>query len=883
MRWLVGWNGASAASDLGLRQLRPLGGHLLWPGPDPLWAVGDWRPEEIRTVSVFRRHHPRPAEQVRTGFPDLSQDPDDPALADGAVARLAIVGHCGAGDAALRTALLAASGGALRHLTAWPGSYTVVVQQGSRTTLLCDLAGVRPVFHTRWCGGTAYATAALPLADLVGAPPDPYYLAARLAVPETPEALDDASPFTGVRRVAPGHALSIRAGRPQQESYEAKRNTVGGSSEITEAAATGEVTRSLLEAVRCRVRTGDSPYGASAEVTTGRRLDRGHPDGAHPDGGNADGSGPDPGLPDFGRYGSGGISTRSTNGSGSVNGSRSTNGSRGVSGSGNSRGANGIGSYGTGAGGGRDADGHGYGAANGGAAAVRLRRISSDLSGGIASTVLTLLAAEIPVRPATTAGASGVATAAPAASAAPAPPTPRTLEERWGDPRSYRTLHHGPPSPFPDGTPARTGAVRGSWARPVAQPAQPGTALLAVTFTDTPAANPQPPDPARTAELVRARALAASHARLDHLLVAGGPESLPYADLLDPDLAGPLTDEPGPALVVGLRQRHRLADAGADHLSGHGGRQVLDGHPARLADVLMEHRRIPLLRPVAALARADGSERPVHGTFGTPVAVLRAARRLARTSYAEGLEDAAAQLMARRDRTPASAGAASVQSLAWCAPGPAARWLSDDALSAVAVRLRVAARRAPGEERPGERRARLALYRAAAEFRVLTHVVEETYGQRLHAPYLDNQVIRACRLVPASARVQPGSRPAILGTVLAGAGVTDLPEGWGAGSPPEPQASAESIRAGLRQSIDALDKLFAAPLLADLGLLDADGFRSALHAAIRNVPVPLDGIAEVVSTELWLRRLQARQGSCWTGVPLSERRAIDGGEPVGVP
>src|SRR3954451_24481254 len=120
MRWLVGWNGASTVTEPRLRDLRPLGGRLLWPGPDPLWAVGDWRPEEIRTVSVYRQHQAT-ADAVRTGFPALPEDPDDPAATDGAVARLAVVGRCGADDTALRTALLAASGGALRHLTAWPG------------------------------------------------------------------------------------------------------------------------------------------------------------------------------------------------------------------------------------------------------------------------------------------------------------------------------------------------------------------------------------------------------------------------------------------------------------------------------------------------------------------------------------------------------------------------------------------------------------------------------------------------------------------------------------------------------------------------------------------------------------------------------------------
>ena len=40
---------------------------------------------------------------------------------------------------------------------------------GRRITVGGDLAGARPVFYTPWAGGTAYATAALPLADLIEA------------------------------------------------------------------------------------------------------------------------------------------------------------------------------------------------------------------------------------------------------------------------------------------------------------------------------------------------------------------------------------------------------------------------------------------------------------------------------------------------------------------------------------------------------------------------------------------------------------------------------------------------------------------------------------------------------------------------------------------
>lgn len=175
------------------RTVHPVGAQLLWGDPDPLWAVGDWRPDEIRTVTA---------------------DPADPFT------RLAVLGCCGATDAELRRALYAARGGALRHLTEWPGSYTAVVQAGRRITVLGDLAGARPVFYTPWAGGTAYATAALPLADLIEAQLDVGHLAALLACPDSPEALGDGTPYVGVRRIPPGHTLILREGSREITGYE---------------------------------------------------------------------------------------------------------------------------------------------------------------------------------------------------------------------------------------------------------------------------------------------------------------------------------------------------------------------------------------------------------------------------------------------------------------------------------------------------------------------------------------------------------------------------------------------------------------------------------------------------------------------------------------
>ncbi|MEU5052021.1 asparagine synthase-related protein [Streptomyces sp. NPDC021096] len=698
-----GTPGTHGTTGQGPPTVHPVGARLLWGDPAPLWIVGDWRPDEVRVIRADSRADSRAASR-----PDSTT-------------RLAVLGHCGASDDALRAGLLAARGGALRHLTAWPGSYTAVAQVGRRLTIAADLAGARPVFHTAWSGGTAYATAALPLADLVEAQLDIGYLAALLACPDSPEALADSTPYRGVRRVPPGHALVLRDGARDITGYEPTTSLAVAAPQLDATQAVEGVRDALVEAVRTR-------------LTAPRHVTQHGPPGPGP----VSGSGP---------Y--------------------------------RQRGAHGGPAPGVGA----------------------------DLSGGSASGTLALLAAGLPGIP---------------------------------------------------GTPVGLGTAAGE-------------RLLAVTFNDLAAGGGR----ARESELERARAIAANP-RLHHVIVAAGAEALPYAYLN----SGPLTDEPGPAIVAAARHRRRLAAGSADHLVGHGARQVLDAHPARLADLLMDRRRRFLLRPVSALARADGSS--AHSLF-VPFTVYRAARRLARTTYREGLEETAARLLGPGFGA-AEAGAvdASLAALTWCRPGPAARWLTGEALAEVSVRLQAAAVRPTGlPQRPGERRAAAALSRHAADHRVFEQVAE-AHGQRLHAPFLDNEVVRACRALPETLRVQPGARASVLRAVLNGAGIRELPPGWGA---PSHASHAAEARAGLRAALPTLTDLFDAPLLADAGLIEAGVVRDALRAAAEGAPVPLDGLAELVATEVWLRRLLARRGTCWTGTgtgaaAASRQWAVAGGAPA---
>ncbi|QPP07998.1 hypothetical protein G4Z16_18095 [Streptomyces bathyalis] len=856
MRWLVGWS--SAASGRGRHapgSLEPVGAQLLWSDPDPLWAVGDWRPDEVRVIEAD------------------------------AANRLAVFGCCGASDEELRLGLSAARGGAYRHLTAWPGSYTAVACVGRRLTIAADLAGARPVFHTPWDGGTAYATAALPLADLTEAQLDIGHLGALLACPDAPEALGDGTPYEGVRRVPPGHALILREGSREITSYEpASSLVVSAPPPVDPETAVARVRDALIEAVRARLAAprhaseSDLGYGSGADgvpygnggsygdgneyVRNGGAYTGGsYPGAAYGDEGYGERSHPERAFSDDvhpgGAYGHDeylhdayerDAHPQFHEGAAYGNSGAGAGGSaQGASRARNARSANGM-------------DGRDPGPVPGmGPADRRAARggpapgVGADLSGGPASGTLALLAAGLPGVPGTVHG---------------------TLDGSEG-----------------------------------------GARLLAVTFNDL--ATSTGSDGSAAAELERARSIA-ENPRLHHVVVAAGEEALPYADL-----DGPLTDEPGPSLVVADRHRQRLAVGSSDHFVGYGARQVMDAHPARLADLLMDRRRRHLLRPVAALARSE--DVPPGRSVLVPWTVYRAARKLARTQYRDGVTSTAERLRAggsarngtgrngngrngagqgRGAGNGAGAGTgtdadadmgkgfadlgpfggaggygsegavgSSVAALTWCRPGPAARWLTGEALAEVSARLEAAARLRPTVERPGERRARAALARQAADHRVLEQAAE-IRNQRLHAPFYDNQVVRACRDLPEALRVKPGARASVLRAVLAGAGVHDLPAGWGA---PSSAYQAASARAGLRAAAGELIDLFDSPLLADAGLVEARVVRKAIRAASKGEPLPLDGLADLVSTELWLRRLISRRGTCWTGSAAPRQRAVASG------
>src|SRR5690606_18017945 len=165
-----------------------------------------------------------------------------------------------------------------------------------------------------------------------------------------------------------------------------------------------------------------------------------------------------------------------------------------------------------------------------------------------------------------------------------------------------------------------------------------------------------------------------------------------------------------------------------------------------------------------------------------------------------------------------------------------------EAMAEVSVRIQASTRRSENgpAHRPGDFRARAAPARHDADLSVLEQAPQHR-RHRLRAPFLDNRVVQSCRALPEALRVRPGARASILRTVLEGAGVRELPDGWGA---PAQAASATAARTGLRVAADTLIMLFDTPLLAEAGLVEARVVRKALRGAAQGEALPLDGLAD---------------------------------------
>jgi asparagine synthase (glutamine-hydrolysing) len=342
---------------------------------------------------------------------------------------------------------------------------------------------------------------------------------------------------------------------------------------------------------------------------------------------------------------------------------------------------------------------------------------------------------------------------------------------------------------------------------------------------------------------------AARCARLDSnitlTVVRGTEQTLPYQAITDaaPGGAGAaFTSEPAPQALAWRRSALRLAEA-ADwgthlHLTGEGGDAVLGAAPAYLADLARDRSLARLLRHSTAHARLRHT---------SPALLARRAVRAAATRPAAALRDLAAAL-----QRPATGTLSWPDAVTWWpVGGEAVGWLTGRArqgLAEIAADPRTAAALPPGAG-PADVMALTELRHSANAQRYLRELGHRA-GVAVHAPFLDNSVVRCCLRVPASQRADPWvSKPLITSALV---GLVPDPV---LGRRSKGDYTAEEYR-GARAAAPRLRHLLHESRLAALGVIEPARVHESLDRLFVGTAVPLGGLNQLLATELWLRDLE---------------------------
>ncbi|MDT0456960.1 albusnodin/ikarugamycin family macrolactam cyclase [Streptomyces sp. DSM 41527] len=348
----------------------------------------------------------------------------------------------------------------------------------------------------------------------------------------------------------------------------------------------------------------------------------------------------------------------------------------------------------------------------------------------------------------------------------------------------------------------------------------------------------------RDDDLAYAVRTAATVPGLAHQTVPGSPDTVYYAGLEDLS-ALPVTDAPNAYVVTASIKRMVLAAVAARgsagvHLTGSAGDAVLSAPSAYLADLLRErqHRR--------AWQHAQAHARLRHTSA---LAMLRRARPAARTGLAGAWRQTAAEL--RRPARPWVPQAE--RPVVWTPLLATADWMSTDLRGRLASALDVAAELAPAPARLAAWADRQDLARVGADTTGWRDMALAEHGIEVAAPFLDNEVIRACLAVPADQRGAPGRYKPLLGAAFAHTGVL----------PPFVLSRVTKggfnalAYAGLRAHSSVLrDLLGPSSRLAAAGLVTEAPVAEMLQRAALGQPTALRALHLAVAAEVWLRQLE---------------------------
>lgn len=360
--------------------------------------------------------------------------------------------------------------------------------------------------------------------------------------------------------------------------------------------------------------------------------------------------------------------------------------------------------------------------------------------------------------------------------------------------------------------------------------------VVATTFTD---------ERLRDDDLAYALRTAARVPGLDHHPVPGHRGTVYYAGLDDLD-ALPVTDAPNAYAVTASIKRAVLDTVAANtptpgvHLTGSAGDAVLSAPSSYLADLLRtgQHRR--------ALAHALAHARLRHTSAW---AVVARARPASRTGLTGSWLGAASELReAPRAWVPQAN-----RPVSWTGLLATADWMSLDARHELAGALDESAR----ELRDAPRLLsawtdRQDLARLGADTTGWSDIARAEHGIEIAAPYLDNEVVRACLAVPADQRGTPARYKPLLTEAFAGTGV--LPDFVLARST---KGGFNGLAyAGLREHAPVLRELLGpTSRLAAVGLVDPAPVRVMLERAASGQATAQGALHLAVAAEVWLRQL----------------------------
>jgi asparagine synthase (glutamine-hydrolysing) len=120
-------------------------------------------------------------------------------------------------------------------------------------------------------------------------------------------------------------------------------------------------------------------------------------------------------------------------------------------------------------------------------------------------------------------------------------------------------------------------------------------------------------------------------------------------------------------------------------------------------------------------------------------------------------------------------------------------------------------------------------------------------GVRVHAPYLDTAVVRACLSLTAARRASVTTPKPLLRAALTGLVPDEVL------SRPTKGAYTADAYEGIRRAAPALTRLLDNPATADVGLVEPEPVRRVLAAAVRGLPTPWGALNQWIALEVWLR------------------------------